>query len=72
MIAIPLPQPHLSEDGTALIFVVTAGGREVKSPISRAALDQYFWLRDDADAQCIFRTYATGRHCITELAQRSA
>ena len=35
----------------------TAGGREVISSISRAALEQYFWLRDDADAQCMLRTF---------------
>jgi hypothetical protein len=38
----------LSEDGLAVIFMVTEGGRKVKALISRAALEHYFWLRDDA------------------------
>ncbi|MGV7245084.1 DUF1488 family protein [Caballeronia sp. M23-90] len=72
MNVISLPEPRLSEDGRAVIFMVAAGGREVKSLISRAALEQYFWLRDDADAQCMLRTFAAGRHRIMALAQRVA
>jgi hypothetical protein len=72
MNAMSLPQPHLSEDGRAVMFTVTAGGREVKSSISRAALEQYFWLRNDADAECVLRTFSAGHQRITALAQRIA
>ena len=72
MISAPLPNPHLSEDGRTVIFTVTAGGREVKSSISRAALEQYFWLRDDADAEGVLRTFAAGHHRIAARAQRIA
>ncbi len=67
----PLP-PSLSEDGRAVMFTVNAGGREVKSSISRKALEQYFWLREDADAECMLRTFAAGHHRITAVAQRIA
>jgi hypothetical protein len=35
--------------------VVTEGRREVKSSLSMAALEQFFWLSGDADAQCMLR-----------------
>ncbi|WP_438391915.1 DUF1488 family protein [Caballeronia sp. DA-9] len=72
MNAISLPQPYLSEDGRAVLFTITVGGREVKSSISRAALEQFFWLRSDADAECMLRTFAAGHRRITALAHRIA
>jgi hypothetical protein len=72
MNTVSLPQPHLSDDGSAVIFAVNAGGREVQSSISRAALEQYFWLRHDADAKRVLRTFAAGHPRISALAQRIA
>jgi hypothetical protein len=55
-----------------VIFAVNAGGCEVKSLISRAALEQYFWLRPDANAERVLRTFAAGHQRISALAQRIA
>jgi hypothetical protein len=69
---VSVPQPHLSDNGTTVIFAVNAGGREVKSSITRAALEQYFWLRHDADAERVLRTFAAGHQRIAAVAQRIA
>jgi len=66
------PRSYLSDDGRAVTFSVTVCGREVKSSISRTALEQYFWLRKDANAEQILRTFAAGHRRISALAQRIA
>jgi hypothetical protein len=72
MNASSLPLSYLSDDGCAVLFTVTVGAREVKCSISRAALEQYFWLRKDADVGQVLRTFAVGYRRISARAHRIA
>jgi hypothetical protein len=65
-------EPSLVENGRAVMFTVVAAGREVKTLITKAALEQYFWLSPDADESHVLRTFSDGRHRITAVTQRMA
>jgi hypothetical protein len=62
----------LLRDGNAVSCAIEASGRSVTAMISRAALEQHFWLRSDANANHMLRTFTDGRHRIVAVAERLA
>lgn len=62
----------LTADGTALVFPVFVGGREVRCWLTRDALEQFFWLPPDANEARMLKAFADGRNRILALAVRRA
>ncbi|MFT4509395.1 DUF1488 family protein [Caballeronia sp. 15711] len=62
----------LESDGGAVVFPVSAGGREVRCAITRDALEQFFWLPPDANEVRVLKAFSDGRSRIVALAVRMA
>lgn len=62
----------LASDGTAVVFPIFVGGREVRCLITRDALEQFFWLTPDANETRMLKAFADGRNRIVALAVRLA
>jgi hypothetical protein len=62
----------LTADGTALMFPIFVGGREVRCLLTRDALEQFFWLPPDADQARMLKAFTDGRNSILALAVRKA
>jgi hypothetical protein len=62
----------LTADGTALVFPIFVGGREVRCFLTRDALEQFFWLPPDANEARMLKAFADGRNRILALAARRA
>jgi hypothetical protein len=62
----------LTGDGTAVMFPILVGGREVRCLLTRDALEQFFWLSPDANEARVLKTFADGRNRIFALAARKA
>jgi len=67
-----LPQSYLAGEARVVTSTVTVGGRKVKSSILIAALEQFFWVRVDVEAEQLLRTFAVAHRSISALAQRIA
>jgi hypothetical protein len=62
----------LTVDGTAVVFPIFVGGREVRCLLTRDALEQFFWLPSDANEARVLKAFADGRNRIFALAGRRA
>jgi hypothetical protein len=62
----------LESDGGAVVFHVSAGGREVRCSISRDALELFFWLPPEANEARVLKAFSDGRSRIVALAVRMA
>jgi hypothetical protein len=62
----------LASDGTAVVFPIFVGGREVRCLITRDALEQFFWLPPDANEARVVKAFTDGRNRIVALAVRRA
>ncbi|MFL9912308.1 DUF1488 family protein [Paraburkholderia sp. RL17-337-BIB-A] len=62
--------PAVSPDGRAVVFMLSARGRNVEAAVARAALEEHFWLPPDADAARTIKTFENGRNRIVAVAQR--
>ncbi|MFM0068325.1 DUF1488 family protein [Paraburkholderia aspalathi] len=62
--------PAVSPDGRAVVFMLSARGRDVEGAVARAALEEHFWLPRDADAARTLKTFENGRNRIVAVAQR--
>jgi hypothetical protein len=62
----------LTGDGTAVVFPILVGGREVRFLLTRDALEQFFWLPPDANEARVLKAFADGRNRILALAARRA
>ncbi|WP_168788206.1 DUF1488 family protein [Paraburkholderia aromaticivorans] len=62
--------PAVSPDGRAVVFILSARGRDFEGTVARAALEEHFWLPPDADAARLLKTFANGRDRIVAVAQR--
>ncbi|MDR6470958.1 hypothetical protein ABIE53_004584 [Burkholderia sp. OAS925] len=63
-------EPSVSPDGRAVIFQLSARGRELECAVTREALEQYFWLQRGAAEDRMLKTFADGRKRITAVAER--
>ncbi|QIN62607.1 hypothetical protein SBC1_26230 [Caballeronia sp. SBC1] len=63
---------YLQSDGGAVVFPVSAGGREVRCSISRDALEQFFWLPAEANEARVVKAFSDGRGRVFALAVRMA
>ena len=52
--------PAVSPDGRAVVFMLSARGRDVEGAVARAALEEHFWLPPDADAARTLKTFENG------------
>jgi len=62
----------LTGDGTAVVFPISIGGREVRCSLTRDALERFFWLPPDASEARVLKAFADGRNRIFALAARRA
>ncbi|MFM0503212.1 MULTISPECIES: DUF1488 family protein [Paraburkholderia] len=62
--------PAVSPDGRAVVFMLSARGRDVEGTVARAALEEHFWLPPDADAARTLKIFENGRNRIVAVAQR--
>ena len=62
----------LAGDGTAVVFPIQIGGREVRCSLTRDALERFFWLPPDANEARVLKAFADGRNRIFALAARRA
>ena len=62
--------PAVSPDGRAVVFKLSARGRDVEGAVARAALEEHFWLPPDADAARTLKTFENGRNRFVAVAQR--
>ncbi|AXL53949.1 hypothetical protein DSC91_007637 (plasmid) [Paraburkholderia caffeinilytica] len=60
----------VSPDGRAVVFMLSARGRDAEGAVARAALEEHFWLPPDADAARTLKTFENGRNRIVAVAQR--
>ncbi|RDJ98256.1 DUF1488 family protein [Paraburkholderia lacunae] len=60
----------VSPDGRAVVFMLSARGRDVEGAVARDALEEHFWLPPDADAARTLKTFENGRNRIVAVAQR--
>jgi hypothetical protein len=65
-------ETFLESDGAAVVFPVSAGGREVRCLITRDALEQFFWLPAEANEARVLKVFSDGRGRIVALAARMA
>jgi len=65
-------ETFLESDGSAVVFPVSAGGREVRCAITRDALEQFFWLPPEANEVRVLKAFSDGRSRIVALAVRMA
>lgn len=63
-------EPSVSADGRAVIFQLSARGRELECAVTREALEQHFWLQRDAGEERVLKTFADGRKRIIAVAER--
>ncbi|MFM0150072.1 DUF1488 family protein [Paraburkholderia sp. RL18-085-BIA-A] len=62
--------PAVSPDWRAVVFILSACGRDVECAIARDALEEHFWLPSDAEATRTLKTFENGRNRIVAVAQR--
>lgn len=62
----------IEPDGAAVVFPVSAGGREVRCSITRDALELFFWLPPEANEARLLKAFTDGRSRIVALAVRIA
>jgi Protein of unknown function (DUF1488) len=60
----------VSPDGRAVVFMLSARGRDVEGAVARAALEEHFWLPACADAVRTLKAFEDGRNRIVAVAQR--
>jgi Protein of unknown function (DUF1488) len=63
-------EPSVSADGRAVIFQLSARGRDLECAVTCEALEQHFWLQRGAGEARILKAFADGRKRITAVAER--
>ncbi|HZZ10248.1 MAG TPA: DUF1488 domain-containing protein [Paraburkholderia sp.] len=63
-------EPSVSADGRAVVFLLSARGRDLECSVTREALEQHFWLQRGAAEARVLKTFADGRKRITAVAER--
>jgi hypothetical protein len=61
--------PAVSPDGRAVVFMLSARGRDVEGAVARAALEEHFWLPAGADPARTLKAFEDGRNRIVAAAQ---
>ncbi|TCG03893.1 hypothetical protein BZM27_44875 [Paraburkholderia steynii] len=63
-------EPFVASDGKVVVFVASVHHRSVQCSITRAALEQHFWLPPRADSTRMLRAFNNGQSRIVAMAER--
>jgi Protein of unknown function (DUF1488) len=63
-------EPHLSADGSQLIFIAAIRGKFIDCAITRRALEECFWAPVNATEAQLRKAYVNGRSRIVAGAER--
>jgi len=63
-------QPRVAPDGRSIVFVLSSRGRNIDCQVSRAVLEQHFWVPPGTSETRVLRAFADGRGRIVAMAER--